>query len=228
MGRDMKKIIYLLNILCVAIAFSSCQEDLEIWNSETLEYSGRFVFKLMSEDMQDTYVDYEGYEIQIYNTAENVANVIWMEDHGDIFPLKSKFELTGNALSFKSATEDFSQLPDNILSTEDYPTPAPTAAGQTFIEDEKEYIRASILEGKILPGAATSIGGNSTDSLYIKIKLYSGTATYTSYEIAEALRADPAVPEFRWRFTSATHDSSMDEIYVIGGYRYTGMPEDQF
>jgi len=49
--------------------FTSCQEELESWDSETLEYSGRFVFKLMSEDMSDTYVDY-GYEIQLYNTAK--------------------------------------------------------------------------------------------------------------------------------------------------------------
>lgn len=222
----MKNIFYILGILIFTISVTSCQKDLEIWDSETLDYSGRFVFKLMSEDMQDTYVDYDGYEIQIYNTAENVPNVVWMEDHGDIFPLKSKFELTGNASSFKSTTEDFAQLLNNIYSTDDLPTPNPTAAGQTVTEDEKWYTRATVLEGKILPGAATSIGGNSADSLYIKIKLYSGTATYTSYEIAEALRADPKVPEFRWRFTSATRDPAMDEIYVIGGYRYTGMPED--
>ena len=174
--------------------------------------------------MQDTYA--EGSEIQIYNTADNVLNVIWLDDHEDMFPLKSKFQLTGDATSFKSSSDDFATLDNNIYSTEDLPSPAPTATGQTVTEDEKWYIKATLLEGKIIPGAATSVGGNVSDSLYIKIKLYSGTATYTSYEIAEALRADPKVPEFRWRFTSATHDPSMDEVYVIGGYRYTGMPED--
>lgn len=225
----MKNIIYILSILFLTLTVSSCTEDLEIWDSETLDYSGRFVFKLMSEDMADTYVDYDGSEIQIYNTVENKANVIWMDDHGDIFPLKSIFQLSGTAASFKSVTEDFAQITNtNILSTEDLPTPAPTAAGQTVTEDEKSYVKAAIMEGKIIPNAATSIGGNTADSLYVKIKLYSGTATYTSYEISEVLRADPLVPEFRWRFTSATHDPSLDEIYVIGGYRYTGMPEDQF
>lgn len=220
----MKKIGLYITISSLILIFSSCMKELDSWNSETFEYSGRFIYKLMSEDMQDTYA--EGSEIQIYNTADNVQNVIWLDDHEDTFPLKSKFQLTGDATSFKSSSDDFATLDNNIYSTEDLPSPAPTATGQTVTEDEKWYIKATLLEGKIIPGAATSVGGNVSDSLYIKIKLYSGTATYTSYEIAEALRADPKVPEFRWRFTSATHDPSMDEVYVIGGYRYTGMPED--
>lgn len=206
------------------LGFTSCFEELDNWESETFEYSGRYIIKLMSEDMQDTYVD--GSEIQIYNTADNVQNIIWLDDHEDVFPLKSKFQLTGDATSFKSSSDDFETLDNNIYSTEDLPSPAPTAIGQNVTEDEKWYIKATLLEGKIIPGAATSVGGNVTDSLYIKIKLYSGTATYTSYEIPEALRADPKVPEFKWRFTSATHNPDMDEVYVIGGYRYTGMPED--
>ena len=222
----MKKIGLYITLSSLILIFSSCMKELDSWNSETFEYSGRFIYKLMSEDMQDTYA--EGSEIQIYNTADNVQNVIWLDDHEDMFPLKSKFQLTGDATSFKSSSDDFATLDNNIYSTEDLPSPAPTAAGQTVTEDEKFYIRAAVLEGKIIPGAAKSIGGNISDSLYIKIKLYSGTATYTSYEVPEALRADPKVPEFKWKFTSATHDPDLDEIYVIGGYRYTGMPEDNF
>ncbi len=223
----MKKKLCFLSVFTL-LTLTSCFEELDNWDSETFEYSGRYVFKLMSEDMKDTYVDYDGrYEIQIYNTADNIPNVVWIDDHGDVFPLKSKFELSGNATSFKSVTEDFTKLSNNIYSTDELPTPAPIAAGQTVTEDEKWYIRASVLEGKIIPGAATSIGGNVSDSLYIKIRLYSGTATYESYEIDESLRQDPKVPEFKWRFKSATHDPDLDEVYVIGGYRYTGMPEDR-
>jgi hypothetical protein len=221
----MKKIAFLFSVISLFCMFTSCQEELESWDSETLEYSGRFVFKLMSEDMSDTYVDY-GYEIQLYNTAENIPNNVWIDDHGSIFPLKSKFVFSGNASAFKSVTEDFAQLPENILSTEDVPSVDPTAAGQTYVEEEQWYIKAAILEGKILPGAATSIGGNQADSLYMKIRLYSGAATFTSYEIPVALRADPEVPEFAWKFTSAVPNPEMEETYVIGGYRYTGMPED--
>ncbi|MBF6596656.1 MAG: hypothetical protein ITF98_00305 [Fermentimonas sp.] len=222
----MKKIVFLFSVISLLFTFSSCQEGLDNWNSETYEYSGRFVFKLMSEDMSVTYVDYPDSEIQLYNTAENVVNNVWIDDHGGVFPLKSKFEFSGDASAFKSVTEDFEQLPENLLSTEDVPSEAPTAVGQTFTEEEQWYIKATILEGKILPDAATSIGGNMADSLYLKIRLYSGAATFTSYEISEALRADPNVPEFEWRFTSAVPNPEMEETYVIGGYRYTGMPED--
>lgn len=221
----MRRILYLLSIFAVLL-FISCMDEKDNWYSATFEYSGRYVFKLISEDMTETYIDYEGQEIQIYNTVENVANKIWLEDGGDIFPIKNIFTLTGDASSFKSVSEDFAQLNYNIFSIDELPKPNPTAAGQTVEIEEKEYIKAAVLEGKILPGAATSIGGNKTDSLYIKIKLYSGTATYESYEILESLRKDPEKPEFAWKFKSAVHDSSLDEIYVIAGHRYTGMPED--
>lgn len=224
----MKKIFYLFSILSFAIAFSSCEEDLEIWDSETLEYSGRYVMKLMSEDMSETYIDYgDEVELRIYNTSDNIANEVWIDDQGGAFPLKNKFTFTGNSSSFKSTSEDFAQLANNIKSTDKLPTPAPTAAGQTKTVDEKEYIRAAVLEGKVLPMAATSPGGNKADSLYIKIKLYSGTAIYTSEEVAVELRKDPEKAEFKWIFKSATHDAAMDEIYVVAGFRYTGMPEDR-
>ena len=74
-----------------------------------------------------------------------MQNVIWLDDHEDMFPLKSKFQLTGDATSFKSSSDDFATLDNNIYSTEDLPSPAPTAAGQTVTEDEKFYIRAAVL-----------------------------------------------------------------------------------
>lgn len=222
----MKKTGLFILISLFALNFTACKEELEIWDSETVEYSGRYVFKLLDEEMTSTLIDYGSYEIRIYNTSDNLPNIVWIEDGEAVFPLKSKFTLTGDASSFKSASEDFAQLDNNIVSTEEQPKPAPTAAGQTIDVEEKEYIRASILEGKILPDAATSPGGNKTDSLYIKIKLYSGTATYTSYEVPVVLRKDPEKAEFAWKFQSATHNPDLDEVYVIGGYRYTGFPED--
>lgn len=218
--------LYILTALLI-FSLSSCKEELEIWDSETLEYAGRYVFKLMSEDMEDTYIDYEdGVELQIYNTSDNKANEVWIDDFDEAFPLKSKFKFTGNSSAFKSASEEFAQLSNNIYSTDELPDDDPTAAGETVTIDDKEYIRAVIMEGKILPKAATSIGGNKSDSIFMKVKLYSGTATYTSYEVPLELRKDPEKAEFSWKFKSATHDADLDEIYVVAGYRFTGMPED--
>ena len=220
----MKKIFYLLFIF-TALVLTSCKEDLEIWDSETLDYSGKFDYQLLSEDMQDVYADY-GSQLMIYNTASNVVNEVWIDDEEHTFPLKSKFTFTGNSLSFKSSTEDFAALANNIYNVDNkLPTPAPTAIGQSITKD-REYVRAVILEGKILPKQATTIGGNIADSLYLKIKLLSGDVTYISYEVPLALRQDPEKEEFKWKYSAATYDSSLDEVYVISGHRYTGFDED--
>lgn len=220
----MKKIGYYLLLTTFLFSLSSCFEDIDNWNSEVFDYSGKFVFKLMSEDGSETYVDY-GPELMIYNTADNLSDVIWVDDGADVFPLKNKFQIVGDASSFKSLNDDFDKVDFNIYSIEELPESDPESEGQTITEP-RDYIKAVILDGKILPMAATSPGGNSADSLYIKIKLYSGEATYTSKKLPEASWADPAVPEYAWGFTSASHDADSDETYVIAGYRYTGMPED--
>ena len=221
----MKKIFYLISILTITIAFSSCKEELEIWDSETLEYSGRFVVDLYTDDMTELIDD--GYEFRIYNTSANVANEVWIDDIDGMFPLKSKFMFTGNSGAFKSSSEEFTKLTDNILSTYKLPTPAPTALSQTKSVVGKEYVKAVVLEGKILPLAATTVGGNKSDSIYMKVKLYSGTANYTSIEVPLALRKDPEKAEFKWKFESSTVDAALDETYAISGHRYSGMPEDR-
>jgi len=72
-----------------------------------------------------------------YNTADNVPNVVWIDDHGDVFPLKSKFEL--NRECFIIQVQQQMILLNCLIisnSTDDLPTPDPTAAGQTLTEDE--------------------------------------------------------------------------------------------
>ena len=221
----MKKIYYLICILTLGIAFSSCQEELEIWDSETLEYSGRFIVDLYTDDMTELIDD--GYEFRIYNTSANITNEVWIDDLDGMFPLKSKFMFTGNSSSFKSESEDFTKLTNNTKSTEALPKTAPTALGQSISVAEKEYIKAVVLDGKILPMAATTVGGNKTDSIYMKVKLYSGTAKYNSFEVPLPLRKDPEKAEFKWKFESATVDAALDETYAISGHRYSGMPEDR-
>lgn len=229
----MKKIILYAIVAFFTFSFTSCEKELDLWNSETLDYSGRFVFQLMSEDMQDVYMPYDGSEIQIYNTSNNVANEMWIDDISHFIPLKSKFSFTGTSDSFKSSSLEYDKLGDNIYAVNVVPTSAPTAAGQTttinkFSATSTNYLNGAILEGKIIPNAATTPGGNKADSLYLKIVLHTGTATYTSYAVPVSLRKDPEKEEFAWKFQSSTVDPTRDETYVIGGYRYTGMPEDQF
>lgn len=207
-----------------ALLFTSCEQEVEVWDSETLDYSGRYVIKLMNEDMSEVIVDYDGSELMIYNTAANVANEVWLEDMAQLLPLKSKFSFSGTPDSFKSTNTEFDKLTDNIL-TVSLPNVAPTAEGQTK-EEARDYLRAFVVDGKITPQSITTKGGNTADGLFIKVKLYSGSATFKSQKKAEKEWANPTVPEYKWSLSSVSHDATKDEVLVISGYRYTGFPED--
>ena len=223
----MKKVLYFVLFFLPAVALTSCEEELELWDSTAVEYAGRYVVELQSEDQSDTYHDYAyGMEIDLYNTASDTKNEIWFEDlHGDI-PLKVKLFLDGSPTSFKSKSLKFEDLDANMTNLE-FPGNAPTSLGQIVTEDA-EYLKGGIIEGKILEKAASTIGGNSADSIYIKISLKSGSATFTSIETPEDGWVDHLVPEYEWEFTSMAYDDTRDEIYVISGHRYTGFPEDRY
>lgn len=214
-------------IFAFTLIFTSCQEDVEVWDSETLEYSGRYVVKLMDESMTTTYHDYDGTELRIYNTSANVPNEMWIENViSGMFSLKSKFFFTGTPASFKSTDTAFDKLTDNLPSVA-VPSKEPTAEGETT-KVARDYLRAYVEDGKIIPKAVTTKGGNTADSLYIKLKLYSGTAIFTSRLKPENEWKNPTTPEYSWKLSSVTHDASKDEVIVIGGYTYTGFPEDNY
>lgn len=223
----MKKInIFIGMLFASTLFFTSCQQDVEVWDSETLDYSGRYVVKLMSEDMQNTLIDYDGREVRIFNTSANVANEVWIDDEEAIFPLKCKFNFTGNPSSFKSTDLDFGKLTNNVYAIS-LPTVAPTAKDET-LEDERDYLRAVIVEGNITPKSVTTKGGNIADGIYMKIKLYSGTATFKSTEKPEKEWKDPEIPEYKWEFVDVNYNAEADETYVLSGYSYTGYPEDEY
>lgn len=221
----MKKLIYIVSIF-VALCTSACSNDIDIWDSETLEYSGRYLFELFSEDMEDKYYYFEdGGEIQIYNTAQNVKNEVWIDDINHIFPFKSKFFFDGDPNSFKSRSSDFTQLTDNEYSSF-YPDEDPESAEDRY-EDVQEYTRCYINEGKIIPAGATTIGGNKADSIYVKITLCSNDVVFKSEFIPEDDRTDPEVA-YRWILESSEYNPEYDETYVISGHAYTGFPEDRY
>ena len=218
------KLIYLLLIIFSGFILS-CEEDVDVWDSETLDYSGTFFWELYNEDMTAKYRSYDhDRQFLIYNTAANKENEVWIEDADHTFPLKSKFMFTGNSESFSSTSTDFESLPLNEFAIES-PDDKPTGLGEEVTVDT-DYIKSAVLEGKILPKKGTTISGNPVDSLYIKIALFSGTVTYKSFELAVDQRADPEVPEFDWEFSSTTYDSTLDETYVTSGHRKTGFAAD--
>jgi len=221
----MKKISIYITLILFTLTIHSCKEDVEIWDSNTLDYSGTFFWKLLSEDMTSTYQGYDhDVQLMIYNTSDNTEGNVWIEDTDGIFPLKSKFSLEGSATAFNSKSLDFADL-DNDVNAIEAPATKPTGLNQNVTED-RDYIRNVILEGKILANAATTTSGNPVDSIYIKIKLLSGAVKFNSFSVPVAQRADPDVEEFDWLYDSATYDNARDETYVISGHRKTGFSED--
>ncbi|GHT24550.1 hypothetical protein AGMMS4957_17760 [Bacteroidia bacterium] len=235
----MKKII-LFAVACTAFIFTSCDNELDNWNSATYEYAGRFVVAATCQEFPGKSAIIEkGNEIYLYNTASNITNEIWLDDVSGKFPLKSKFSLTGNASGFSAAAAG-----ENVNSrvfiynatygeyilfspsnADDFPVA--TAAGQTN-DGIQEYTRATLQEGKIQPKAATSIGGNVTDGIYLKLTLHTDKVQFQSYLLPAADWETPGVAEYGWELVpnSKTVDVSKDEHWTIAGYRYTGYPED--
>ncbi len=223
----MNKILLYTVALFFAFTTISCKEDVENWDSQAIEYSGRYVIKILDADAKEVLVDYGKAEYRIYNTSADKKDMIWIDDAGDNghskLPIKEKFTLMGMPSAFSSNTA-FDKLNNNLNAVE-APEAKPTAENETKVE-ERDNIRFAILEGKILPKAATSVGGNTADSIYLKLKCMSGTAKFKSLLKDKAEWKDPDVKEFKWKLESVTYDKSKDETYVIQGYRYTGFPED--
>jgi len=235
-----KTILYLGIVAYLAIAATSCNEKLDNWYSATRSYDGRFVVAATCQEHPSKNAIIEkGNEIYLYNTAANVANEIWLEDVTSKFPLKSKFKLNGTPDGFSGA-----ETADNIKSNSfiynstsgeyilfdksnkaDFPVA--TAVGQ-IATGYQEYIRATLVEGKILPKAATTPGGNVSDSVYIKLTLITDNVKFISSLVPESDWAKPGVPEYAWTQQAGSNsvDASKDEHWTLAGYRYTGYPED--
>lgn len=230
----MRKFYILSVVLCVSTSFFiSCQQDIEIWDSATIDYSGRYVIKIINEK-QEVIHHYDGKEVRIYNTSKNIENELWIDDVGKLLPLKSKFMLSGTPASFASSSQDFNQLTDNLhtivappFDKSENKVPAPTKEGETISLD-RPYLRATVIEGKIIPKVVKTKGGNTADSLYLKVKLFSGKATFKGVQKAKTEWKDPNVAEYEWVFENVSYDASKDETYVISGHSYTGFAEDQY
>jgi hypothetical protein len=105
-----------------------------------------------------------------------------------------------------------------------------TAAGQ-LNDGIQLYTRVTLEEGKIIPKGATTIGGNTSDSVYVKIILHSDLVQFESYTLPEDEWEDPQVPEYAWRLKPGSNTpapaADWDEHWTLAGYRYTGFPEDR-
>lgn len=226
----MKKLInrsfFVVALAVLGLSFTACNDDIEIWDSAVLDYSGSYVAQVQLEN-GTVISDYnDENKIDIYNTVNDVANELWITDHGKVLEITSKFFLTGDASNFASESFEFDDLPLNISMVKEDFEPKPTALEQDTVMNIWGA-KTALVEGVILPKAMTTIGGNVTDSIYMKVVFMYGDVTFKSEEVPEAYRADPEVAEFKWVIESSAYDTtSSDDTYVYSGHRYTGFSED--
>lgn len=223
----MKKVFYLINITIVSVLlFTSCFEKMDNWYTETSEYDGRFVVSATCEEYSSDDVPLsDGMEMWIFNTAKNAANEIWIDNFSIAGThIKAKLNVTGNAASFNTA-EDTYLVEDGgtyVLNTNGslaaYPPAAPASAGLKK-NCVTLYARIKVDSAFVSKAAATTPGGNKSDSVYLKATLFHDGFEIESYQTGAT---------YSWRIVegSLANMDGWEEHWTMSGYRYTGFPED--
>ncbi|MCC8197587.1 MAG: hypothetical protein LIP06_03180 [Tannerellaceae bacterium] len=169
----MKKII-LLSIMIAGAFLTSCEKD-KIGGTATESMAGEWYVTVdaMNADGSTWGEDPFGighFLIATYNTAANVESEIWVDDCEQFWDFKVKANADPGTLTFSV----------------------------TDAENEYYDCQVSVLDGKILLGAATTPSGMSADSIVFKVSFSDDTNT-TNYGF---------------------------DHYKISGYRYTGLAND--
>ncbi len=227
-----KQLFYIAGLLSMTFVLLSCNEDIKIWDSNNYEYAGSYLYSITKEDGKVEAKLSSKKKLELYNTASDVKNELWIWDHNKNFPLKSKIALTGNATKFKSKSLNFKDLSNNSLRIEkEYERKGELEVAPTTVGTVKKFttdrFRCAVVEGKILPKAATSKSGNKCDSIYMKLKFFGADLEFTSYLVPEKERTNPKVEEFAWKLSKVEYNNSKDEVLTISGHRYTGFLEDE-
>jgi len=225
------------------MVFTSCFEDKDNWYTETSTLDGRYVVATTCEEDADNNTSItDGVEAMIYNSAANVKDEIWIEMNLFGEPVKSKFKITGDASGFKGVDTQLENVNEIYYIDTDYGFApfrdeyksyfrVPTSAG-LINEGVMLYPRVTLIEGKVIPKGATTIGGNVSDSIYVKVAAYSDYVTFISYELSADKWEKPDVPEYGWKIKEGSNvptngDTDWDHTWTLSGYRYTGYPEDR-
>ena len=139
--------IILSAMILFATSFLSCDatNDLEPGGTAVQEMAGDWFVQLLADDGTGNLVDIYSigyFRISTYNTSENISSELFVDDHG-LWPMKSIVNVDIGSKTFSG----------NALSNE-----------------YDETITSDIANGFILSDAATTTGGNVSDSIYYKVE----------------------------------------------------------
>lgn len=143
------KLSYIIRcaVILFATSFLSCDatNDLDPGGTAVQEMAGDWFVELLADDGTGSLIDIYGigyFRISTYNTSANTSSELYLDDHG-LWPMKS---IVNVDLSSK------------------------TFSGSGLSNDYDETITSDIMNGFILSNAATTTGGNVSDSIYFKVE----------------------------------------------------------
>ena len=231
---------------------ASCFEEKDNWYTNTSSYDGRFSVAITCED--DEYYDQvieNGYELWIYNSAANVADEIIIDTHiaanldddEEGYSIKGKFKITGSPADFKgTATSSNLYIGSEVSDANNYyfyyPGYGfflPSKWGDADADEVGEeyqgyqiYARITLEKGNITSQGKTTIGGNKSDGVYMKVTTYCDEVIIEGIETPKETWEHPARPEYAWRVKEGSRKNAegWEEHWILDGYRYTGFPED--
>lgn len=232
----------MFGLAAFAAAMAGCQQEApQTWMSATAQYDGRYQFgtNAVTIDIEVPLAEQPTLFVELYNTAANLPNQIWIDagkiisdDYG-VYPLKAKFDLTGSPAGFSAPAAENTKSAYYVIDNSNNPISPTSPAAVALITADgqerqgyREYNRATLVEGKIIKGAATTIGGNTgVDSIYLKFTLHSDFVTCESYIVSQK---PDGTYVYAWRIKdgTTTPDPDTDEEWVLAGHRWTGYAED--
>jgi hypothetical protein len=160
-----------ISILIVAISvfFASCQDEYKAPVSNTVDMAGRWWTQFyfdgdlsgipLEENIIYTYADFGGFGLTTSNTSANDLDSVIIDDTEGSWPFRIKAPVNLSNLTF---------TPSTVLNIE--PT-SYLGSGETV----------SIIDGKILKGAARSKSGNVADSIYLLFEFSDDPGSYYIY-----------------------------------------------
>lgn len=133
-------------LMLLASMFISCDAtgDLDPGGTAVQEMAGDWFVELLTDDGSGNLVDMYGigyYKLSTFNTASDDGTELFLDDHG-LWPMKSIANVNLDSKTF---------------------------SGDGLGNEYDESVTVNIMDGKILTDAATTTGGNKSDSIYFRV-----------------------------------------------------------
>jgi hypothetical protein len=95
--------------LSVLLIFAACKKEDDSGGTNVQQMSGEWWVKI---SVNNSLIDPRYFKVLTYNTSENLANKMWLDDQQNIWPVKIKVDVNPSNQTFSSAgsTSEYSNI----------------------------------------------------------------------------------------------------------------------